>query len=301
MARPAAWSSPSTAPVRNVGAVYLADSPLRRDGTSRVSTASVFFPRVDKHIIDTMARTPYRGSRSVADNLVDTTGTIFARFGRRSLKLPTITPSTVPELFTLVSDLGSLFGPELGISPDEYAFFGERIWQILTSCSERRLEEYEKIGWWEFIGAAQRSEAYQKFLAIGATRSLVASQPKLASTKTVGDLFVQSCSIWPSPASAGTVCSTGQPTTYGSTPGSLPTQTGRGVPAQHPCALDRDGRWRRAGRDRRTRPHSERGPRGLLRGRPADGGHGHDRHRPGHTRRSGLGQHLPAQPEHVPG
>ena len=66
-----------------------------------------------------MARTPYRGSRSVAENLVDTTGTIFARFGRRPLKLPTITPSTVPELFTLVSDLGSLFGPELGISPED--------------------------------------------------------------------------------------------------------------------------------------------------------------------------------------
>ena len=182
---------PSTVPVQNVGAVHLGRlaAPLRRDLPGEHGFR--FFPRFYKHIIDTMARTPYRGSRSVAENLVDTTGTIFARFGRRPLKLPTTTPSPVPELFTLVSDLGSLFGPELGISPEEFAYFGERVWQILTSCAERRLDEYEKIGWWEFIGAAQRSEAYQKLLAIGATRSLVASQAKLASTKTVGDLGVQ--------------------------------------------------------------------------------------------------------------
>ena len=72
-----------------------------------------------------------------------------------------------------------------------FAFFGERIWQILTSCSERRLDEYERIGWWDFIGAEQRSDAYQKFFGIGFTRSLVAAQAKLASTKTIGDIFVQ--------------------------------------------------------------------------------------------------------------
>ena len=134
---------PSTAPRQNVGAVHLGRiaAPTRRDLPGEHGFR--FFPRFYKHIIDTMARTPYRGSRSVAENLVDTTGTIFARFGRRPLKLPTITPSTVPELFTLVSDLGSLFGPELGIPPED-SFFGERIWQILTSCSERRLDEYER-------------------------------------------------------------------------------------------------------------------------------------------------------------
>ena len=110
---------PSTAPVQNVGAVHLGrlTAPARRDLPGEHGFR--FFPRFYKHIIDTMARTPYRGSRSVAENLVDTTGTIFARFGRRPLKLPTITPSTVPELFTLVNDLGALFGPDLGIAPEE--------------------------------------------------------------------------------------------------------------------------------------------------------------------------------------
>jgi uncharacterized protein with NAD-binding domain and iron-sulfur cluster len=150
---------PSTVPVQNVGAVHLGrlSAPLRRDLPGEHGFR--FFPRFYKHIIDTMARTPYRGARSAADNLIDTTGTVFARFGRRPLQLPTTTPSTVPEMFTLVSDLGSLLGPEHGIPPEEVAFFAERIWQILTSCSERRLNEYEKIGWWDFIGAEQRSDA----------------------------------------------------------------------------------------------------------------------------------------------
>ena len=182
---------PSTAPRQNVGGVHLGRlaAPTRRDLPGEHGFR--FFPRFYKHIIDTMARTPYRGSRSVADNLVDTTGTIFARFGRRPLKLPTATPRTIPELFTLVSDLGALFGRELGISSEDFAFFGERIWQILTSCSERRMEEYERVGWWEFIGAEQRSEAYQKLFGIGCTRSVVAAQAKRASTKTIGDMFVQ--------------------------------------------------------------------------------------------------------------
>ena len=32
---------------------------------------------------------------------------------------------------------------------------------------------------------------YQKFFGIGCTRSVVAAQAKLASTKTIGDMFVQ--------------------------------------------------------------------------------------------------------------
>jgi uncharacterized protein with NAD-binding domain and iron-sulfur cluster len=182
---------PSTAPRQNVGAVHLGRlaAPTRRDLPGEHGFR--FFPRFYKHVVDTMERIPYRGSRSVAENLVDTTGTIFARFGRRPLKLATTTPSTVPELFTMVSDLGSLLGPEHGIPPEEVAFFAERIWQILTSCSERRLNEYEKIAWWDFIGAKQRSDAYQKFFGIGLTRSLVAAQAKLASTRTIGDIYTQ--------------------------------------------------------------------------------------------------------------
>src|SRR3954471_10912435 len=76
---------PSTVPRQNVGAVNLGRlaAPTRRGLPGEHGFR--FFPRFYKHIIDTMTRTPYRGSRSVAENLVDTTGTIFARFDRRPL------------------------------------------------------------------------------------------------------------------------------------------------------------------------------------------------------------------------
>ena len=56
---------------------------------------------------------------------------------------------------------------------------------------ERRNEEYEKRAWWDFIGAEHRSPAYQKLLAHGITRSLVAAKAHSASTKTIGNIFVQ--------------------------------------------------------------------------------------------------------------
>ena len=77
------------------------------------------------------------------------------------------------------------------LTPDDLAFFGARIWQILTSCQQRRLAEYERTSWWEFVGAEQRSKSYQKFLADGITRSLVAAKARKASTRTIGDIFVQ--------------------------------------------------------------------------------------------------------------
>ena len=61
----------------------------------------------------------------------------------------------------------------------------------MTSCQERRNDEYEKLDWWDFIEAETRSAAYQKFLGYGITRSLVAAKARLASTKTIGDVFVQ--------------------------------------------------------------------------------------------------------------
>ena len=81
--------------------------------------------------------------------------------------------------------------PPTGLTPDDLAFFGARLWQILTSCKERRLGEYERTSWWDFVGAEQRSAAYQKFLATGITRSLVAAKARKASTRTIGDIFVQ--------------------------------------------------------------------------------------------------------------
>jgi hypothetical protein len=74
---------------------------------------------------------------------------------------------------------------------DDKEFFAGKIWQLMTSCYERRENDYERLGWWEFTGADGRSQAYADLLARGLTRTLVAARAKTASTKTGGDIFLQ--------------------------------------------------------------------------------------------------------------
>jgi len=150
-----------------------------------------FFPRFYAHVTDTMKRIPYGHDRTVFDNLVDTTRVQLARYGRPPIELISRSPRTLDDVRVLLSDMGQIYEGDLDLSHDDIAFFASRVWQIVTSCHERRLAEYEKIGWWEFIGAAERSYGYQSLLGHGITRSLVAAKADLASTKTIGDIFVQ--------------------------------------------------------------------------------------------------------------
>ena len=113
-------------------------------------------------------------------------------------------PAPPGDVGTLLSDVLLAFGPVIGLSPEDLAFFGARFWQILTSCEERRIGEYERVSWWEFIDAEPRSASYQKFLATGFTRSLVASKARKASARTVGDMFMQMMLTFLDPTSGST-------------------------------------------------------------------------------------------------
>ncbi len=150
-----------------------------------------FFPGFYKHVVDTMRRIPSFDGRMVADHLVPTTRVGITQYGKPTFEIPAAFPRTPGDAGTVLRDILVAFGPVTDLTPDDLAHFGGRIWQILTSCAERRLGEYEKIGWWEFVGAGQRSAEYQKFLAAGITRSLVAAKARTASTRTIGDVFVQ--------------------------------------------------------------------------------------------------------------
>ena len=150
-----------------------------------------FFPRFYRHVIHTMSRIPYGPTRTVADNLVDTTRCQLNRYGRHPIDLIARSPRTITDVRVMLDDLGRFLGGDLDLSHDDLRFFGSKVWQIVTSCRERRNEDYERIGWWEFIGAEERSPAYQKLLGHGITRSLVAAKARTASTKTIGDIFVQ--------------------------------------------------------------------------------------------------------------
>jgi uncharacterized protein with NAD-binding domain and iron-sulfur cluster len=149
-----------------------------------------FFPGFYRHVIDTMQRIP-NGAGCVADHLVDTSRTQIARYGKKPLYLPVRFPHSPGDLETSVKMLIDWLGGEMEVTPEDTRFFGEQLWQLMTSCPERRLAEYEKVDWWTFIDADKRSSAYQKYFAGALTRSLVAAKADKASTKTIGDVFLQ--------------------------------------------------------------------------------------------------------------
>jgi uncharacterized protein with NAD-binding domain and iron-sulfur cluster len=150
-----------------------------------------FFPRFYRHVTDTMARIPYGPTGTVVDNLVDTTRVRLDRYGRFPIDLIARCPRNLSDVRIALDDVSRFLNGDLDLTHDDLRFFGSKIWQIVTSCRERREAEYEKIGWWHFIGAEHRSLAYQKLLGHGITRSLVAAKARTASTKTIGDIFVQ--------------------------------------------------------------------------------------------------------------
>jgi uncharacterized protein with NAD-binding domain and iron-sulfur cluster len=149
-----------------------------------------FFPGFYKHVVDTMKRIPF-GKRCVADNLVDTTKIQIASDEKASLFVPARFPQAAGELKPALSFILGLLGGQLELNSVELAYISSKIWQFLTSCDERRMTEYEKISWYDYIEAATHSEAFQTVFGHGITRSLVAAKARRASTKTIGNIFMQ--------------------------------------------------------------------------------------------------------------
>ncbi|MDX2030271.1 MAG: FAD-dependent oxidoreductase [Blastocatellia bacterium] len=150
-----------------------------------------FFPRFYKHLPDTMKRIPYPGNANgVLGNLVDATRLEFCRFGQTPFVVSARFPITPADWKVVIAEI---FHPVVQIKEDEKKFFAERVWQLLTSCQDRRVNEYERLDWWDYVDADApgRSEAYREFFALGLTRSLVAANARKASTKTIGDIFLQ--------------------------------------------------------------------------------------------------------------
>jgi uncharacterized protein with NAD-binding domain and iron-sulfur cluster len=149
-----------------------------------------FFPGFYRHVVDTMQRIPVGGG-CVADHLVATSEVHHARVGKRPVYLPARFPRAPGDLKTIVTMLASWWGGQMEVDAEDTLFFGEKLWQLITSCEERRLAEYEKVSWWDFTAAESRSLAYQKYFANAITRSLVAAKAERASTRTIGNIFIQ--------------------------------------------------------------------------------------------------------------
>jgi uncharacterized protein with NAD-binding domain and iron-sulfur cluster len=148
-----------------------------------------FFPRFYKHVTETMAEIPYAGNANgVLGNLTETSQILLARFDKEAVIMPARYPRSFSEARQIFQNIE---GADLGLTNDDKEFFADKVWQLMTSCRNRRKNEYERIGWWEFLDADNRSEAYQTLFVKGLTRTLVAARAEVASTKTGGDIFLQ--------------------------------------------------------------------------------------------------------------
>jgi uncharacterized protein with NAD-binding domain and iron-sulfur cluster len=149
-----------------------------------------FFPRFYRHLPDTMERIPFPGNpKGVFNNLTEASRGEMARYGKKPIMLVTRFPRNPADVDAIIKEIFG--GSDTGLSQDDLEFFASRLWVLMSSCNERRLVEYEKMSWWDFIGAESRSEAYRQLLAIGLTRTLVAAKAKEASARTGGDILLQ--------------------------------------------------------------------------------------------------------------
>ncbi|MFG3497429.1 FAD-dependent oxidoreductase [Streptomyces sp. NPDC047928] len=151
-----------------------------------------FIPGIYHNLPDTMRRIPFPGNaRGVFDNLVAPREMMFARTGREDLRFPIPWPGHRPERLTLDEirrALTALLETAAHLPLHQTAYFVNRALVFLTSCDERRDDVWERTPWWEFTRAARMSVDYQRILAIGVTRNIVATKAEEASTRTVGTL-----------------------------------------------------------------------------------------------------------------
>jgi 15-cis-phytoene desaturase len=149
-----------------------------------------FFPGFYKHIPDTMSRIPYGNQRNgVFDNLVSAERAVILQEDTRHFVFPARFPQTFRDL---TEDLTGLFiFGGLNIRSWELMSFVRKLLIIMTSCRERRIAEYDNIPWLEFLNVGNKSEQFNKLIAKGITRLLVAMRAEEASTRTVGTILIQ--------------------------------------------------------------------------------------------------------------
>lgn len=150
-----------------------------------------FFPGFYHHVPDTMRRIPFPGNANgVWDNLVAAMEAKWLRAGDRPDGFVFgIGPE--PEQALTVDGLRRILMDRLyqrDVPPQELAYFVERVLVFATSSNERRFGQWEHVSWWDFLKAETKSRQYQKELAAGMTRNLVAAKERVASTRTIGHM-----------------------------------------------------------------------------------------------------------------
>ena len=121
-----------------------------------------------------------------------TTRVGFTQYGKPTFLIPSIFSAAAGDAGTLLRDMLLAFSPVIGLTPDDLALFRRALLanpHLVRRASDRRIRAGSAGG----SSSAPKGDrpSYQKFLATGFTRSLVAAKARKASARTVGDMFMQ--------------------------------------------------------------------------------------------------------------
>ncbi|WP_228823817.1 hydroxysqualene dehydroxylase [Nocardia blacklockiae] len=153
-----------------------------------------FFPGFYHHIPDTMRRIPFPGNANgVWDNLVPAAEARFSRQGSDDTIVPMRSGGArgwaTPDDFR--QTVGSVIATSARMPTTDALYFANRLLVFNTSCDARRLGQWERLPWRDFVGAAARSREFRALLSRTLTTLLVAAKDEQASTRTIGTMGEQ--------------------------------------------------------------------------------------------------------------
>ncbi|MDL9936746.1 FAD-dependent oxidoreductase [Gordonia sp. ABSL1-1] len=156
-----------------------------------------FFPGCYQHVTESMQRIPLSGGGNVKDRHLVNVETAVVAFDDAGYA-PTVAPASI---MGFVEHAGAIVTLDnlrnalmtglkfvVDVPPWELAYFVNRELIIATSCTERRLGQWENQSWMQFVKAKGKSPAYQRYLAGALTRALVAAKSHTASARTIGQI-----------------------------------------------------------------------------------------------------------------
>jgi uncharacterized protein with NAD-binding domain and iron-sulfur cluster len=143
-----------------------------------------FFPGFYKNVPDTMRRVPVAGNpNGVFDNLVDAQQELFVFDAGQMWLFPSFDEAGFSES---MRSLITAVGLASKVPPNEIEYFIRKIEVFQTSSDARRVGEWEKVPWWDYVNAEHFSPEYQRVFGTGLTKDLVAAKGTKASTRTIG-------------------------------------------------------------------------------------------------------------------
>lgn len=145
-----------------------------------------FFPSFYRHVIDTMARIPVPGG-NVAERIHPSEQMGMAEHGANFVFLRRA-PRDMGDFFHVTDTVREFFS-KTDVEEADVARFSHAMLRFMISCDERRVGEYEKMTFWDFVGGDKAGPAFQKY--IYTTRFMVAMDPKNGSARTVASKAVQ--------------------------------------------------------------------------------------------------------------